>query len=153
MQVVRHDNRVEALAFERPRAGFEIARARADPRHARHGCEGIGIAVDGDDARTSRRQPASVASAPGGKIEHARVRRNEMGEARDPRRRRQVVVIGHGVGERIRPPPLGARGFFRPPWSPAGAAAAGRGVASLRSHWMKAAASGRCAAWGAATAK
>ena len=92
VKVVGHDDRIETLAGERPRSAFEVAYADGNPRNVRQCCEGIGIAIDGDDLRATRGEKSSVPTLARGKIQHARGRWDQMSEAHDPGRRPRLVL-------------------------------------------------------------
>ena len=54
VQVIRHDDRVEAFSGKRPRARLQVAGADDEPRIVRQRCERLRIAIGGDDLRAAR---------------------------------------------------------------------------------------------------
>ena len=102
MQVVRNDDRVEPLAVERPRAGFEVEAHGLDVRDARERRERPGVTIDGEHPAAAARKESRVAPGPAGEIQQAGARGHERREADEPRRRRQrgSSVRGASVAHR-----------------------------------------------------
>ena len=94
----RSGGRETARARPRCRRGT----ARPSPRSARSAATRR-VAVDAGDARAPRGEPAQVAAAAAGHIEHARARRHQVRPARDPGRRRGLVRRRAGASEARRP--------------------------------------------------
>jgi hypothetical protein len=65
VQVVVDDDRVEALARERPRRRLEVEHARRHARHAGERGQRVRVAIDRDDVVPERGQEARVTTVAG----------------------------------------------------------------------------------------
>ena len=84
MQVVRHDDRVECFAGERPWSRLDVGDAHLDAGDAAQRRQRVGVAVDGDDVRAAGREQPRVPSAPCSDVEHARTARARDARSADP---------------------------------------------------------------------
>ena len=76
MQVVRHDDRVERFARQAAMPRLEVGDARRRRRAtARERRQRVGVAVDGDHVRATRREKPRLPPAPRSDVEHARTAR------------------------------------------------------------------------------
>ncbi len=85
MQVVRHDDRVEPPARERPLACFEVESVRFDARQTRQRGERCGVPVHRQYATSAVREETRVPAVAAREIEDARIASDEVREAHDPR--------------------------------------------------------------------
>lgn len=85
MQVMGDDHRGKRRAGrQRPRRAFEIGFAHVHAGNRAQRRERGSIAIERDDGVPARREPARVAAAARGDVEHRAARRRQMRPARDP---------------------------------------------------------------------